>query len=72
MCHPGRPSPQVEGHLGSLGFAAFHSAKSSLFLFSPFSLVYASSVSASLIRFSLPYLNLVSNALMSKYTELLD
>jgi hypothetical protein len=29
MCQPGRPSPNIEGHLGSPGFAAFHSTKSS-------------------------------------------
>ena len=29
MCHPGRPGPHGEGQVGSPGFAAFHSAKSS-------------------------------------------
>ncbi len=33
MCQPGRPSPQGLGHLGSPGFAAFHSAKSMGLLF---------------------------------------
>ena len=29
MCQPGRPGPHGDGHSGSPGFAAFHSAKSS-------------------------------------------
>jgi hypothetical protein len=28
MCHPGRPGPQGLSHVGSPGFAVFHSAKS--------------------------------------------
>ena len=28
MCHPGRPSPQGDGHVGSPGFAFFQRAKS--------------------------------------------
>ena len=29
MCQPGRPGPHGDGHDGSPGLAAFHSAKSS-------------------------------------------
>src|SRR5206468_8690613 len=29
MCQPGRPGPHGDGHEGSQGLAAFHSAKSS-------------------------------------------
>ena len=29
MCQPGRPAPHGDGHDGSPGLAAFHSAKSS-------------------------------------------
>ena len=34
MCQPGRPGPHGDGHSGSPGFAAFHSAKSSGLRFS--------------------------------------
>jgi hypothetical protein len=35
MCQPGRPGPHGEGHAGSPGLAAFHSAKSSGSRFEP-------------------------------------
>lgn len=58
--------------MGSLGLAAFHKAKSSLFLFSPFSSFSYSSVSASFTLFNLPYENFSLYAEILKYTDPFD